>query len=242
MEFLGWDNVTTYAEEVNKPVRSYLVSIAIAALLIFGFYFLSVLIAQQSGIDLNVLNDEGFPALGLLIGGNWLGTILSLGGMASALGLFAAVLLSVSRVPKVMADDKLLPKKLHNLHPKFNTPYVSIIVCSLVVSFMILWSLPELLIIDVTVYGAALFLEFISLIVLRIKFPNEHRPFKIPLNVVGLVVLLLLPVTVFVIALCGAVSETEKTLMPALFALGALLSGEIIWRVIVWMKPHRKLS
>lgn len=240
--FLGWDNVTTYAEEVNKPVKSYLISIAIAALLIFGFYFLSVLTAQQSGIDLNTLNDEGFPALGLLIGGNWLGTILSLGGMASALGLFAAVLLSVSRVPKVMADDELLPKKLHDVHPKFNTPYISIIVCSLVVSFMILWSLPELLIIDVTVYGAALFLEFISLIVLRIKFPDENRPFKIPLNVAGLVVLLLLPVAVFVIALCGAVSETEKTLVPALFALGALLSGEIIWRVIVWMKPHRKLN
>ena len=235
--FLGWDNVTTYAEEVNKPVRSYLVSIGIAALLIFGFYFLSVLVAQNSGIDLNVLNDEGFPALGLLIAGNWLGTILSLGGMASALGLFAAVLLSVSRVPKVMADDKLLPEKLHTVHPKFNTPYVSIIVCSLVVSFMILWTLPDLLIIDVTVYGAALFLEFISLIVLRIKFPNEQRPFKIPLNVAGLCVLLLLPVTVFVIALCGAVSETEKTLVPALFALGALLTGEIIWRIIVWMKP-----
>jgi amino acid transporter len=238
--FIGWDNVTTYAEEVNRPVRSYLLSIAAAFLLIFGVYFFAIIAAQQSGIDLNTLNDEGFPAVGLLVGGNWLGALLSFGGMASALGLFSSVLLSVSRVPKVMADDELLPAKLHALHPKYKSPYISIIVCSLVVSVMILWSLGDLLIIDVTVYGAGLFLEFISLIVLRIKAPFEHRPFKIPLNVFGLCVMLLLPVTVFVIALSGAISESDRTLTPALFALGALLTGEIIWRIIIYIKPHLK--
>lgn len=238
--FLGWDNVTTYAEEVNKPVRSYLASTGIAFLCIFGVYFLAVITTQQSGIDINTLNDEGFSALGSLIGGQWLGALLSIGGMASALGLFSAVLLSVSRVPKVMSDDELLPEKLHTVHPKYKSPYVSIIVCSLVVSLMILWSLPDLLIIDVTVYGAALFLEFISLIILRIKVPQEHRPFRIPLNITGLCLLLLLPVSVFVIALSGAISETEKTLVPALFALGALLSAEIVLQIILWVKPHLK--
>jgi amino acid transporter len=238
--FIGWDNVTTYAEEVNRPVRSYITSVAIAFLLIFGVYFLAIITAQLSGIDANTLNNEGFPALGLLLGGQWLGALLSIAGMASALGLFSAVLLSVSRVPKVMSDDELLPAKLHAIHPKYKSPYVSIIVCSLVVSLMIFWTLGDLLIIDVTVYGAGLFLEFISLIVLRIKAPHEYRPFKIPLNIFGLCLLLLLPVTVFVIALSGAVFESGKTLVPALFALGALLTAEIIWRIIVYLKPHLK--
>ena len=238
--FIGWDNVTTYAAEVNRPVRTYLVSIGIAFVLIFTIYFLAVFTAQQSGIDFNSLNEEGFPALGLLIGGRWLGAMISLGGMASALGLFSAVLLSVSRVPKVMADDQLLPSKLHTVHPKFKTPYVSIIVCSAVVSVMILWTFADLLIIDVTVYGAALFLEFISLIVLRIKAPEEYRPFKIPLNIAGLCVMLLLPVGVFVIALSGAIAESGKRLMPVLFALGVLLTAEIVWRIIVYIKPHLK--
>jgi len=176
--FIGWDNVTTYAGEVNKPVRSYLISIVTALILVFTFYFLSVLVALQSGIDLNVLSEEGFPALGLFIGGNWLGTILSCGGLASALGLFSAVLLSVSRLPKVMADDGLLPKILDHIHPRFKTPYISIIVCAAVVSIMIVWTLGDLIIIDVTVYGTALLLEFISLIALRIKMPDAHRPFK----------------------------------------------------------------
>jgi len=238
--FIGWDNVTTYAAEVNRPVRTYLVSIGIAFVLIFTIYFLAVFTAQQSGIDFNLLNEEGFPALGLLIGGQWLGAMISLGGMASALGLFSAVLLSVSRVPKVMADDQLLPAKLHIVHPKFKTPYVSIIVCSAVVSVMILWTFADLLIIDVTVYGAALFLEFISLIVLRIKAPEEYRPFKIPLNIAGLCIMLLLPVGVFVIALSGAIAESGKRLMPVLFALGVLLTAEIVWRIIVYIKPHLK--
>ena len=238
--FIGWDNVTTYAAEVNRPLRTYLVSIGIAFVLIFTIYFLAVFTTQQSGIDFNLLNEEGFPALGLLIGGQWLGAMISLGGMASALGLFSAVLLSVSRVPKVMADDQLLPAKLHIVHPKFKTPYVSIIVCSAVVSVMILWTFADLLIIDVTVYGAALFLEFISLIVLRIKAPEEYRPFKIPLNIAGLCIMLLLPVGVFVIALSGAIAESGKRLMPVLFALGVLLTAEIVWRIIVYIKPHLK--
>lgn len=238
--FIGWDNVTTYAEEVNRPVRSYITSVGIAFLLIFGVYFLAIITAQLSGIDFNILNEEGFPALGLLIGGQWLGALLSIAGMASALGLFSGVLLSVSRVPKVMSDDELLPAKLHAIHPKYKSPYISIIVCSLVVSVMILWTLGDLLVIDVTVYGAGLFLEFISLIVLRIKAPHEHRPFKIPLNIFGLCLLLLLPVTIFIIALSGAISESGKTLVPALFAIGALLTAEIIWRIIVYLKPHLK--
>ena len=238
--FIGWDNVTTYAEEVNRPVRSYITSVGIAFLLIFGVYFLAIITAQLSGIDFNILNEEGFPALGLLIGGQWLGALLSIAGMASALGLFSGVLLSVSRVPKVMSDDELLPAKLHAIHPKYKSPYISIIVCSLVVSVMILWTLGDLVVIDVTVYGAGLFLEFISLIVLRIKAPHEHRPFKIPLNIFGLCLLLLLPVTIFIIALSGAISESGKTLVPALFALGALLTAEIIWRIIVYLKPHLK--
>ena len=175
--------------------------------------------------------------MGQLVGGKWLGTLLAIGGMASALGLFSAVLLSVSRVPKVMADDKLLSPKLSKLHPKFNTPYISIIICSLVVSVMIFWSFEQLLIIDITIYGAALSLEFISLIMLRIKAPDEHRPFKIPLNVVGLSLMILLPLAVYAVAITAAFSESAHSLKPVLFAIGILLTGEIVWRIIVWRTP-----
>src|SRR6201986_392877 len=219
---LGWDNVTTYAEEVEKPVRSYLISIFTAFVLVLVVYFFTILVTQQSHIDFAVLTDKGFPALGIMIGGQWLGILIAAGGMASTLGIYAAVLLSVSRVPKVMADDGLLPKWLNKQHSKFNTPYISIIICSIVVSLMVLWTFADLLIIDVTVYGAGLFLEYISLIRLRMKEPKTPRPFRIPLNVAGLCLMTLLPLTVYLVALTGALSSAGNGIMPALFAIGVL--------------------
>lgn len=238
--FIGWDNITTYAGEVQKPIRSYLVSIGGAFILTVSIYFIAVFIAIQSGIDVHVLTEKGYPALGELIAGKWLGALIAVGGMASALGLYGAVLLSVSRIPKEMAEDNLLPRFLHKLHPTFQTPYVSIITCSSVVSFMILWKFADLLVIDITIYGAGLFLEFISLIVFRIKLPNETRPFKIPLNVFGLCIMVLFPLTVYVVALVGAFSGGAIQLWPAIFAVIALFSAEVIWQVIIWRKPELK--
>lgn len=238
--FIGWDNTTTYAEEVNKPARTYLISTALAFIMVFGVYFIAVVTAQSSGIDHAVLDKKGFPSLGSLLGGQWLAILIAAGGIASTFGLFLAVLLSVSRVPKVMADDHLLPGKLHELHSKYKTPYISIIVCAVIVSGMIFWTFGDLLVIDVTLYGAGLFLEFISLIIFRIKFPNEPRPFKIPMNVAGLCLLILLPIGVYSIALSSVFLSSEKMLAPALFASGALLSAELIWRIIVWRNPFLK--
>lgn len=232
--FIGWDNVTTYAEEVAKPVRSYLISVLTAFVAVFTIYFLAILIAHNAGINPHMLSEEGFPALGELMGSRLLGTLISLGGMASALGLYSAVLLSVSRIPKVMSDDKLLPAKLQALHPSYKSPYVSILCCSVVVSGMIVWTFGELIIIDITLYGAALFLEYIALIRLRKLAAGEHRPFKIPLNTFGLVCMALLPFSVYALALTGALLNTEKALTPAAFALSALCSAEVVWLVVQW--------
>jgi amino acid transporter len=234
--FMGWDNATTYAGEVDKPIRSYLISVAVAFSIVFAIYFATTVIAQNSGFSFARLNDEGFPSLGAALGGHWLGVLLSVGGMASTLGLFSAVLLSVSRVPKVMADDKLLSPKLSALHPKFNTPYISIIICAIVVSLMILWKFDELIVIDVSLYGAALSLEFIALIILRIKAPDEHRPFKIPFGIKGLCLMTLLPLSVYVIAITAEFTVSKRA--PIFFAVAALLSAELGWRIIKWRNPR----
>ncbi|HEY4151467.1 MAG TPA: APC family permease [Chitinophagaceae bacterium] len=238
--FIGWDNSTTYAEEVDKPVRTYLISTAIGFIGVFVVYLLALIVAQQSGINVALLSDKGFPVLGEFISGHWLGGLIAAGGMASTLGLFSAVLLSVSRIPKVMSDDKLLPPVINRLHSKYNTPYVSIIICGVVVSGLVLFTFSDLVLIDVTIYGAGLLLEFISLIVLRYKAADEHRPFKIPLNAAGLSLMVLLPVSVFTIALAGAFSGSDKPLAPALLAVGALVSAEIAWRCIRLFHARRR--
>ena len=63
--FIGWDNTTTYAEEVNKPVRTYLFATFIAFGSTLLIYLIAVITALSSGIDLAILGEEGFPLLGI---------------------------------------------------------------------------------------------------------------------------------------------------------------------------------
>jgi amino acid transporter len=235
--FIGWDNATTYAGEVSRPIRSYLLSISIAFACIVGIYILAALTVHQSGIDPAYLNKGGFPVLGVLVGGRWLGILLAAGGMASTLGLYSAVLLSVSRVPKVMADDQLLPSWLCASHPRFGTPYLSIIASSVVVSVLILFTFPDLVIMDITLYGAGLSLEFLALLALRKRQPLLRRPFRIPLGQAGLIVMVLLPVLVYVVALSGAIWSAGKIGYPIYLALGMLLSAALAWSLIRRRNP-----
>ena len=237
--FLGWDNASSFVEEVHRPVRSYLISIIAAFVLILSMYFLSIWTATVTGIDAGALKAQGFPSLGLQVGGWWLGAVLSFGGMASALGLFISILLAISRVPKAMADDGLLSPSLSKIHPRYNVPHVSIIICALVVSGMVFWEFGDLLIIDVTLYGAALFLEFVALIVLRRTNPDARRPFRVPLNVPGLVAMTVLPAACFVVALAAALSALSMYTNATLFAIAAVTTAPIAW---LFLKPRAQMT
>ncbi len=229
--FFGWDNATTYAGEVSDAPRTYIRAIIIAFCAVIGIYAIVILIVQMSGIDAAILKEGGFPVLGQLIGGKLLGAAIAIGGLASALGLYNAVLLSVSRVPEVMAADRFLPTALSKVHPRFGTPYISILVCALVVSGMIFWSFESLIVIDVTLYGAGLFLEFVALIAMRVKAPDAPRSFKIKLGVPALCAMYSLPIAVYTIALSGAFAAESSAFRPAIFAAIALCSAEIGWQL-----------
>jgi len=240
--FLGWDNTTTYAGEVDKPVRSYIISTFIAFALVIFLYVVTTYITQNSGVNFAELNDKMYPLLGQKIGGQWLAAMLAVGGMASALGIFSAVMLSISRIPKSMADDKLLPKWFAIEHKRLKTPYVSILITSIVVSFMALKSFTELIVIDVILYGAGIALEFISLVVLRIKEPDAPRPFKIPLNTFLLTLLMILPIGVYAVALIGELSNPEGSNTQIYFAIGALLTAPIAWLVVKWSSKENSTT
>jgi amino acid transporter len=230
--FLGWDNATPYVEEVETPVRSYLIAVVGAFLLIVAVYVFAILAATRTGINFEVLQAEGYPSLGVVVGGWWLGAALSVGGMASALGLFLSILLSISRVPKAMADDGVFPRAISYVNPRFNTPHISIIICAIVVSGMVLWGLGDLLVIDVTLYSFGLMLEFVSLIVLRIREPNAERPFKIRLRLKGLLIMTTLPLLCVFAALISLMVTANHHTNAAWFAVAAILSGPFMWFVV----------
>ncbi len=229
--YLGWDNATTVAEEVDRPAHSYGISVLAAFLLIVGLYAAAIVTGVVSHQDPDVLKTEGFPVLGLSLGGWWLGAVLSLGGMASALGLFLSTLLSVSRIPKAMADDRALPAFIAATTVEQKIPYASLFVCATVVSGMLFWNFPELVIIDVSLYGAALSLEFLALITLRIRQPDSPRPFRIPFSTQGIVAMSVLPLLCLGTAVTALLSQEHISFSALLFALVAILSGPLAWRV-----------
>ena len=60
---IGWDNATTYASEVNRPVKSYLKAIAIAFTGIYLFSLLFIYVALHSGISGPIIAEKGIPFL-----------------------------------------------------------------------------------------------------------------------------------------------------------------------------------
>lgn len=98
----------------------------------------------------------------------------------------------------------------------------------------------DVVVMDIVLYGAGLSLEFVTLFVLRIRQPRVHRPFKIPLGNTGLLLMLLLPVSVYIIALSGALHSSGGMVMPALISIGMLISAELTWRLVVWRTPALK--
>ena len=235
---LGWDNATTYAGEVKRPVRSYLTAILLAFSSVYLFYLSFTYLALHSGISAALFAEKGIPYLGTLIGGHSLGSMLSMGGMASMLGIFSAVMLSVSRVPAVMGKDKLLPAVFTKKHKTFQTPYISIITCSVIVSLMVLRPLADLLIMDICLYAAGISLEFLALIRLRRTAADEDRPFRIPLQKKGLILLFFAPIGVFIVALVSALAGSRENLRAAVVAILAILSAPAAWFFIGRMRKQ----
>ena len=67
--FLGWDNTMTYAQDVRRPVWSYILSVAIAFVTILSVYMLAMYAAVKTGIPTEMLQDKGLPAVGMLAAG-----------------------------------------------------------------------------------------------------------------------------------------------------------------------------
>jgi APA family basic amino acid/polyamine antiporter len=107
--------------------------------------------------------------------------LIKLGAIAGLSSVIIVMLMGQSRVFYAMSRDGLLPPFVSKVHPKFQTPYITTIVTGVVVAFFggflnvreaaSLVSIGTLL---------AFVVVSIGIIVLRIREPHLHRPFKTP--------------------------------------------------------------
>jgi amino acid transporter len=130
--YLGWDGLSTVAGEVENPRRTYPLALAIMIPAITLVYVLPVLAGLAGGRDWQAWTAGYFPVIGGNLAGEWLQVLLTIGGLISAVGLFSALLLSVTRVPFVLARDGFLPQIMTREHKRYGTPWVSIVVSSVI--------------------------------------------------------------------------------------------------------------
>jgi amino acid transporter len=155
---------------------------------------------------------------------------MTVAALASPVALFTASLLASSRVPFVLAERRFLPAPFVSLHPKFGTPWVAILFSSVVFVVLAYKDFTELVVLNVTMYGAALVLETTALLVLRKKEPDLHRPFKIPGGWPVLWLVWALPVSM--VALLVVLDTMEMGLATQGLTVAGLVSGPVVYVLV----------
>jgi amino acid transporter len=179
--YSGWDNVSTYAGEVDQPQRNYPRAMAIALLTLVISYLLPVI----AGITITTKpeiwsSDAGWPVISQLIGGRWLGLTVAAAGLVSIWGLFNGQLLYVSRLPYALAIDGWLPQVFARVSPRTGAPRIAIFCFCAVAALFSALTFGNLAIIQCLLYSIALTLEFLSLVTLRLRHPKANRSFRVP--------------------------------------------------------------
>jgi amino acid transporter len=235
--YMGWDNASTIATEVEKPQRTYPRAMLVAVFIVGISYIVPVGAMWMTGLPASSW-DTGFWAdVAGILGGPLLRFGLALGGMISGFGMFNALVMSYSRLPLAMSQDGMLPKVFGKLHPKSKAPWVTIVVLACFWMPCLLLGFERLVTLDILVYGTSLFLEFLALAVLRFTEPTLKRPFKVPGGrfgaiAIGIPPMLLLGFSVFR-------SEHESILGMSSFAFGMILiaGGFVAYALNHALKP-----
>jgi amino acid transporter len=235
--YMGWDNASTIATEVEKPQRTYPRAMLVAVFIVAISYIVPVGAMWMTGLPASSW-DTGFWAdVAGILGGPMLRFGLALGGMISGFGMFNALVMSYSRLPLAMAQDGMLPKSFGKLHPKSKAPWVTIVVLACFWMPCLLLGFERLVTLDILVYGTSLFLEFLALAVLRFREPNLKRPFKVPGGLFGAIAIGIPPMLLLGFSI--ARSQHESILGMSSFAFGMILivGGFVAYALNHALKP-----
>jgi amino acid transporter len=221
--YMGWDNASTIAAEVEKPQRTYPRAMLAAVGIVGLSYILPTAAVWMTGLSPTAWETGSWAEIAGLLGGPFLRIALVLGGMISAFGMFNALVMSYSRLPLAMAQDGMLPSVFGKLHPKTRAPWVAISVCAVGWALCLGLGFARLVTIDILLYGCSLGLEFIALIALRVREPNLPRAFRVPGGMFGAIAIGIAPMLLLGFSIIR--SETEQVLGMSSFAFGMILIG-----------------
>ena len=222
--YIGFDAVSTAAQEAKNPKRDMPISI-IGSLLVCTVLYIAVA-AVATGIvpylQLDVPDPIAVAADHAGVG--WMASLIKLGAIAGLSSVILVMLLGQSRIFWTMADDGLLPKFVSRVHPKFQTPWITTIVTGIVVAcFAAIFTVREAG--SLVSIGTLLAFVIVSIgvLVLRIREPNLPRTFKTP--------------AVWFVAPMGALSAACSDGLAAMANLGAAdLLVCVRHRHLLWLR------
>jgi amino acid transporter len=148
--------------------------------------------------------------------------------MLSGAGMFNALMLSYARVPYALAKDGLLPRFLTRTTAT-QVPWASVVVCAIAWALALNLSFERLISIDLVLYGAALLLEFVALVVLRLREPALVRPFRIPGGTPVAIAAGVGPALLIAFALYAARDEHVGPLPALIFAALVAAAGPLAY-------------
>jgi APA family basic amino acid/polyamine antiporter len=211
--YTGIETVSNMAEEAKDPGHDIPKSVNLVLIAVLGVYAgisvvaLSALPVIHHGIGYSHALSEHFtkPGYATALGGHFendpvLGIVDRLGLHGATLtvaryyvGVLAATILLIatnagligmSRLSWSLAEHRQLPSIFAQLHPRFRTPWFTIVCFSMLAALLILPGETTLL---GNLYSFGAMLSFttahVSVIALRVKEPNRERPYRMPWNV-----------------------------------------------------------
>lgn len=187
--FEGYDLIATVAEEIKNPEKNIpkatFISLAVTITIYLLILFVSLgainsgdlasweFLGKYKETAIVRAAEDFMPAIGVVI--------IVFGGLLSTMSALNATVMAASRVAFSMGRDKWLPNKMATIHPKKKTPHIAIFVTGIVLLAMAV-TLP------IEAVGSAASLIFLitfalvnlSVIVLRRKYPEIKRKYKVP--------------------------------------------------------------
>ncbi|MGD0155753.1 MAG: amino acid permease [Terracidiphilus sp.] len=180
--YIGFDAVSTAAQEAKKPQRDMPIGI-LGSLAICTILYILVSLVLTGLVSYKTLNVGAPVAVGIdATGVSWGALLVKIGAIFGLATVMLVMLLGQTRVFYSMSKDGLLWKWASAVHPKFRTPWITTIVFGIFAALFPAF-LPISRLADLVNIGTLLAFTIVcaGVWVLRVRHPELHRPFKTPL-------------------------------------------------------------
>ena len=181
--YIGFDAVSVAAQEAKNPQRDIPIGILGSLFICTLLYMLMsyVLTGIAPYQTLNVAHPVS-QAVEAHATTRWMAPFVNIGAIVGLASVMLVFLLAQSRVFYAMSRDGLIPPAFKEIHPRFATPWkgniITGIICAIMAGVLPLDVLGELVSIGTL---AAFCIVCAGVLVLRVRLPNQERPFRTPL-------------------------------------------------------------